>query len=42
MSNKDDYTASYDAFMAISEEDVKYPGMPVDAALQEAENLFVW
>lgn len=42
MSNKDDYTASYDAFMAIPEEEVKYPGIPVDVFLQEAENLYLW
>lgn len=42
MSNKEDYIACYDAFMAIPEEEVKYPGMPVDIALQEAENLFKW
>ncbi len=42
MSNKDDYIASYDAFMAIAEEEVKYPGMPVDVSLQESENLSLW
>ena len=42
MSNKDDYTASYDAFMAIPEEEVKSPGIPVDVALQESENLYLW
>lgn len=42
MSNKDDYAASYDAFMAIPEEEVKSPGMPIDVYLQEAENLYLW
>ena len=46
MSNKDDFTASYDAFMAIAEEEVKYPGIPVDVSLQElikkvAENIII-
>ncbi len=42
MSNKDDYTACIDAFMAIAEEEVKYPGIPVDVSLQESENLSLW
>lgn len=42
MSNKEDFNGSYDTFMTIPEEEVKYPGIPVDASLQEAENLSVW
>ncbi len=42
MSDKQDYDACYDAFMAIPDEEVKVPDMPVDAALQENENLYYW
>jgi len=42
MSDKEDYQACYDAFMAIPDADVKIPSMPVDKALQEAENLYQW
>jgi hypothetical protein len=42
MSNKEDYNASIDAIMAIADEDVKYPGMPVPIYIQESENLYKW
>jgi hypothetical protein len=42
MANKDDYDAKLEAIMAIPDELVKEPGIPVDAALQEAENLHHW
>lgn len=42
MSDKQDYDACYEAFMAIPEEEVKAPEIPVDAALQENENLYYW
>lgn len=42
MSDKQDYDACYNAFMAIPDEEVKAPEMPVDVAVQENENLYYW
>ena len=42
MSDNQDYDACYDAFMALPDEAVKAPEMPVDAAVQENENLYYW
>jgi hypothetical protein len=42
MSDKQDYDACYDAFMAIPDEEVKAPGIPVESAIQENENLYLW
>ncbi|MCY1720052.1 hypothetical protein OU798_06845 [Prolixibacteraceae bacterium Z1-6] len=42
MSDRQDYDACYDAFMAIPAEEVKTPDMPVNVAIQESENLYLW
>jgi hypothetical protein len=42
MSDQQDYTTCYDAFMAIPADEVKTPDMPVNAAIQENENLYLW
>lgn len=42
MSDREDYDACYDAFMAIPAEEVKTPGIPVESAIQENENLQIW
>ncbi len=42
MSNIDDYNAKLAEIQAISKEEVKDPAIPVDVALQEAENLYHW
>uniref|UniRef100_UPI0032178E63 hypothetical protein n=1 Tax=uncultured Draconibacterium sp. TaxID=1573823 RepID=UPI0032178E63 len=42
MANTDDYNAKLAEIQAIPNEEVKDPGMPVDIALQEAENLHHW
>ena len=42
MANTDDYNAKLAEIQAIPNEEVKEPGMPVDIALQEAENLYHW
>ncbi len=42
MSDRQDYDACFDAFMAIPAEEVKAPDMPVNAAIQENENLYLW
>ncbi|MCY1720704.1 hypothetical protein OU798_10140 [Prolixibacteraceae bacterium Z1-6] len=42
MANIDDYNATLAEIQAIPNEEVKEPGMPVDIALQEAENLHHW
>lgn len=42
MSDKEDYQACYDAFMAIPTNEIKIPYIPVDRALQESENLYQW
>lgn len=42
MSNTEDYNAKLAEIQAIPNEGVKDPGMPVDIALQEAENLYHW
>jgi len=43
MSTNEDYLAKLDLIKAIAVDDVKSPaGVPVDAYLQEAENLFHW
>ena len=42
MSDRQDYDACYDAFMAIPAEEVKAPDMPVNVAIQENENLYLW
>uniref|UniRef100_UPI003216DCAB hypothetical protein n=1 Tax=uncultured Draconibacterium sp. TaxID=1573823 RepID=UPI003216DCAB len=42
MANTDDYNAKLAEIQAIPNEEVKEPGMPVDIALQEAENLHHW
>ena len=42
MSDRQDYDACYNAFMAIPGEEVKAPDMPVDATIQKNENLYFW
>ena len=42
MSDRQDYDACYNAFMAIPDEEVKTPDMPVNVAIQENENLYLW
>jgi hypothetical protein len=42
MANIDDYNAKLDVIKAIPDEDVQIPAIPVDVALQEAENLHHW
>lgn len=42
MANIDDYNSKLAEIQAISEEETKEPAMPVDVALQEAENLHYW
>ncbi|WP_340113601.1 hypothetical protein [Maribellus mangrovi] len=42
MANIDDYNAKLAEIQAIPDEEVKEPGIPVDVALQEAENLHHW
>ncbi|WP_319482928.1 hypothetical protein [uncultured Draconibacterium sp.] len=42
MANTDDYNAKLAEIEAIPNEEVKDPNMPVDIALQEAENLYHW
>jgi hypothetical protein len=42
MGNLDDYQVKLAEINAISDEEVKEPGIPVDVALQEAENLHHW
>lgn len=42
MANIDDYNAKLAEIQAMSTEEVKEPGIPVDVALQEAENLHHW
>ncbi len=42
MSNQDDYLAKRDIIEAIPEEETKSPNMPIDAYVQEAENLYHW
>lgn len=42
MANTEDYNAKLAEIQAIPNEEVKDPGMPVDIALQEAENLYHW
>lgn len=42
MANIDDYNASIDAIKAIADAEVKYPGIPIEVYIQEAENLHHW
>lgn len=42
MANNDDYNAKLATIMAITDEETSEPTMPVNAALQEAENLHHW
>ncbi len=42
MANIDDYNAKLAEILAIPDEEVKEPTMPVDIALQEAEDLHHW
>lgn len=42
MANIDDYNAKLSLIQEMPEEEVNEPAMPVDAALQEAENLHYW
>lgn len=42
MANIDDYNAKLDVILSIPDEDVQIPAIPVDVALQEAENLHHW
>ncbi|WP_372652216.1 hypothetical protein [Draconibacterium sp.] len=42
MSDQQDYDACYDAFMAIPADEVRIPDMPVNVAIQENENLYLW
>jgi len=39
---KEEFEAKKVIFETMPDSVVKYPGMPVDVALQESENLFVW
>ena len=40
--SKEQFDLKLSTLEAIPEKDVTYPGIPVDAALQEAEDLLVW
>ena len=42
MSNTEDYNAKLETILAIADEQVKQPGIPISEALQEAENLYHW
>ena len=42
MANTDDYNAKLDVLKAIPDGNVQIPAIPVDAYLQEAENLYHW
>lgn len=42
MSNVDDYNAKLETIKSIPDSEVKEPAMPVDAFLQESENLCKW
>ncbi|MCG6189707.1 hypothetical protein [Maribellus maritimus] len=42
MANIDDYNARLSDIKAIPDEETREPGIPVDVALQEAENLHHW
>lgn len=42
MSNIDDYNEKLDAILAISDDDAREPGIPIEYALQEAEDLCHW
>lgn len=42
MANIDDYNARLSDIKAIPDEETLEPGIPVDVALQEAENLHHW
>ena len=42
MANIDDYNAKLAEIQAILDEETKEPGIPVDVALQEAENYLHW
>ncbi len=42
MANIEDYNASIDAIKAITDAEVKYPGIPIDVYIQEAENQHHW
>ncbi|MCY1722436.1 hypothetical protein OU798_18955 [Prolixibacteraceae bacterium Z1-6] len=42
MSDKQDYDACYNAFMAIPDVEVKAPEISVESAVQENENLYFW
>ena len=42
MANKEDYNARLSDIQAIPDEKTREPGIPVDVALQEAENLHHW
>lgn len=42
MANIDDYNAKLAEIQAIPIDEVKEPGIPVDVALQETENLYHW
>jgi len=40
MANKDDYNAMLETILAIPDEQVQEPTIPIDVFLQEAENLY--
>ncbi len=42
MANIEEYNASIDAIKAIPDAEVKYPGIPIEVYIQEAENLHHW
>ncbi len=42
MSNLENYTNLLETFQAIPEEKIQTPDIPVDAAVQEAEDLYHW
>ena len=42
MSGIDDYAAKIDEIDAITGDEINYPTMPIDAFLQEAENIYKW
>ncbi len=42
MANIEDYNASIDAIKAITDAEVKNPGIPIEVYIQEGENLCHW
>ena len=42
MSNAEDFTATQAEIEAITDDQIKSPGLPIDIFLQESENLYQW